>query len=320
VAALRYLAILFCAAILAFPVLLTFQVAPIGCPVPNSSRRFLAFCRNGAYQDFEHGAYALGLRPAAVAAVRRAPVLFLGNSRLVLGFSTAATARAFAAADLRYYLLGFGYGETDGFARTLLRDLALNPRAVVIDVDPFFDGELGEPARFLRDHPVRAALEYRAKAVAAALFAAVCPVRAKHWPCGGALALLRADDDGSWELLGPDLDQATPFAARNGKPADPAPFIADGRGFLAELGVPADCVVLTTVPSPQRPLDAETVRRIAEGLGAVWAEPTLDDLASFDRSHLTRDSAERWSAALLDEIMPILRRCTGRPETHPIDK
>jgi hypothetical protein len=305
----RYLATLLLAALLAIPVLLIGETAPIGCPVPEHPGQFLAFCRNGAYQDFEHGAFALGLRPDAVAAARRAPILFLGNSRVVLGFSTKATADAFAAAGLGYYLLGFGYGETDGFAATLLKDLALHPRAVIIDVDPFFDGKLGEPAQFLRDHPARAALDYRAKAAAAALFAAFCPARATFWPCGGAVALLRDDADGAWQMLGPGRETATVFAPGGGKPADPAPVIAEARRFLAGLDLPPECVMLTTVPTPQRPLTPETVQRIAAALGASWAEPRLDGLASFDNSHLTPDSAERWSAAFLAEAMPRLQHC-----------
>jgi hypothetical protein len=311
-AARRYLAILFLVALLATPALLIARVAPLGCPVAAEPGRFLAFCRNGAYQDFEHGAYALGLRPAAVAAARRAPVLFLGNSRLELDFSTAATTRAFADAGLGYYLLGFGYGETDGFAGALLHDLALHPRAVVIDVDPFFDGRLGEPAQFLRDHPIRAALDYRAKAAAAAMLAALCPAGAAGWPCSAdALALMRDDTTGAWTISGPGLDTATPFDSRNGKASDPESFIVEARRFLAGLDLPPRCVVLTTVPTPQRPLDAATVRHIADALGARWAEPQLDGLTSFDRSHLTQESAERWSAAFLAEIMPILKGCAG---------
>jgi hypothetical protein len=310
-AAWRYLAILLLAAAIAAPIVLLARVAPIGCPVADGPGRFLAFCRNGTYQDFEHGAYALGLRPAAVAAARRASVLFLGNSRLELAFSTPVTDHAFAEAGLSYHLLGFGFGETDGFAAALLHDLALRPRAVVIDVDPFFDGKFGEPGQFLRDHPVRAALDYQAKAAAAALLAGFCPIGATHWPCGSAFALLRDDANGGWAISGPGLDAASPFDARNGKAPDPAPFIEEARHFLAGLDLPPRCVVLTTVPTPQRPLDAATVRAIAEAIGARWAEPQLDGLASFDRSHLTRASAERWTAAFLAETMPLLRDCAG---------
>jgi hypothetical protein len=305
----RYLAILLVAALLGTPMLLIARVAPVGCPVADAPSRFLAFCRNGTYQDFEHGAYALRLRPEAVAAAQRAQVLFLGNSRVEIGFSTDATRSSFAAAGLSFYLLAFGHGETDSFAATLLHDLALHPRAIVIDVDPFFIGQPREPAEFLRDRPIRAALEYRAKAAGAALFGRACPAGASFWPCGGDLAVLRDDDDGFWSITGPGTDQILPFRSGNGKAPDPAPFIDAARHFLAGLDLPPACVVLTTVPTPQRPLDAATVRRIADAIGAGWAEPELDGLATIDTSHLTRASAERWSQAFLGEVMPTLQRC-----------
>lgn len=307
--AARYLLFLLIAGVVAAPVLLITRVAPLGCPLPGTPGQFLAFCRNGAYQDFEHGAYAFQIRPAAIAAARRAAILFLGNSRVELGFSTMATAERFAAARRDYYLLGFGFGETDRFAAELLRRLDLHPQALVIDVDPFFDGTQSEPAQFLADHPVRAWLDAEAKAEGVSLLRAVCPDRAHDWPCGGAFALLRDDATGAWETVGPGLDAADSFDPANGKSRDPAPFVAEAQSFLAQTGLPAACVVLTTVPTPQRSLDAGTVKRIAGALGAAWVEPSVPGLASFDRSHLTRDSAERWSAAFLETAMPILDRC-----------
>ena len=307
----RYLAVFALVAILGAPALLIWRTAPTGCPTADRPDRFLAFCRNGRYQDFEHGAYALGLRPAAVAAAQRASVLVLGNSRIELALSGPTTAEAFAGTRLPYYLLGFGFGDGDRFAGRLIRDLGLRPTALIIDVDPFFDGVQSEPAAFLQDRPARAALDYQAKAAGAALFAAFCPPHATDWPCGGALALLRDDTTGSWTLAGPWPDTAEPFDPRNGKSADPLPYIEEARRFLQPLDLPPRCVILTTVPTPQRPLDAATVRRIAEAIGASWSEPVLDGMTSFDRSHLTRDSAERWSAAFLSEIMPILEDCAG---------
>jgi hypothetical protein len=307
--AARYLLLMFVVGIAAAPLLLAGRVAPLGCPLPGAPGQFLAFCRNGAYQDFEHGAYALKIRPAAVAAAQRAAVLFLGNSRLELGFSTTATAERFAAAGHDYYLLGFGFGETDRFAAELFHRLDLHPQALVIDVDPFFDGALSEPAQFLLDQPIRAGLDYRAKAAGVSLLRAACSRQSNDWPCGGAFALWRDDATGAWEALGPGLDTAERFDPGNGKTRDPGPFVAEAQSFLAQIGMPAACVVLTTVPTPQRSLDAGTVKRIADALGAAWVEPSVPDLASFDRSHLTRDSAERWSAVFLQAAMPVLDRC-----------
>ncbi|ETR76454.1 hypothetical protein X566_17680 [Afipia sp. P52-10] len=47
-------------------------------------------------------------------------------------------------------------------------------------------------------------------------------------------------------------------------------------------------------------------------LGVRVALPKLDGLTSFDGSHLSADSAERWSAALLREIGDTLESCAKR--------
>src|SRR5689334_5407029 len=56
-----------------------------------SADRYIAYCDAGNYADYEHGAFWFGLEPAASQYAKDADVLFLGNSRLQVGFSTAAT-------------------------------------------------------------------------------------------------------------------------------------------------------------------------------------------------------------------------------------
>jgi len=311
--ATHYVSILLVTAAICAPLFMFLRVMPIGCPTARPPGTFLAFCGNQAYQDFEHGAYAFGLRPDAEAATKQADVIFFGNSRSQVAFSTSATRNAFASTPLRYYLLGFGYIETDGFAETLIQHLKLRPKAAVINVDTFFLGTLSEPAMFVREHPMQAELEYRLKALGAALFKTICPASATWWPCAGAVALIRDDATGAWTLSLPGSPpEPVAFDQANGRPLDASPFISNARSFLAQLGTPPSCVVLTTVPTPQQSLDPATVQQIAESLGTRWIEPEVAHLDSFDGSHLSRDSAERWSSALLAEAMPVLRQCSGR--------
>jgi hypothetical protein len=57
--------------------------------------------------DYEHGAFEFNLEPTAQNFAKNVDVLFLGNSRLQVAFSTVATTNWFSAASARYYLLGF---------------------------------------------------------------------------------------------------------------------------------------------------------------------------------------------------------------------
>src|SRR5262249_36408216 len=73
-----------------------------------------------------------------------ADVLFVGNSRLMFAFAEDVLTPFFAARGLRYYLLGFGHGESSRFLEELARRHDLRPRLVVANVDRFFTGHASE--------------------------------------------------------------------------------------------------------------------------------------------------------------------------------
>ena len=109
--------LLFFVAIVAYAYQLRTQ-SIFSCPADGySADRYLAYCSGTSYADYEHGAFWFDLEPSAQDFARNADVLFLGNSRLQVAFSTAATANWFSAASARYYLLGFGYYENVIFRR-----------------------------------------------------------------------------------------------------------------------------------------------------------------------------------------------------------
>jgi hypothetical protein len=101
--------------------------------------RYIAYCNGAEYADYEHGAFQFDLEPSAENFARNADVLFLGNSRLQVAFSTVVTADWFSLASARYYLLGFGFGENVSFARPLLHRIHPEARVYVINVDDFFE-------------------------------------------------------------------------------------------------------------------------------------------------------------------------------------
>ena len=98
---------------------------------------YVAYCGSGGYGDYEHGAFWFDLEPPAQAFAKKADVLFVGDSRLQAGFSTAATTNWFSAASIRYYLLGFGGAENMVFAGALLRRIQPKASVYVMQVDGF---------------------------------------------------------------------------------------------------------------------------------------------------------------------------------------
>ena len=82
------------------------------CPADGyTPDRYLAYCNGALLGEYEHGALWFDLEPSVKRFASRADVLFFGDSHIQYGFSTDATSQWFSSASLRYYLLGFIYGE-----------------------------------------------------------------------------------------------------------------------------------------------------------------------------------------------------------------
>ena len=125
------------------------QVA--ACKMHREPGTFRAYCMSPYYGAYEQGAYWLDLEPAAIAHLKKAEVLFLGNSRAQFGFSTDKIRDYFGARGIPFYVMGFSYGESSYFAIALIEKYHLKPKLVVIDADPFFNTGFSDPAKELFD-------------------------------------------------------------------------------------------------------------------------------------------------------------------------
>lgn len=269
---------------------------------------YLADCAATAYGDYDHGAFWFGLEPHASRRAASADVLMLGSSRLQFAMSTPGTVNWFAEAGLRHYLLGFSHSETTTFTGPLLSRLAARPKAVVINVDRFFEDRATPPMAQLQSmNDIEA--RYHEKRQWQRLHRAVC----SNLPllCGSATAVFRDRDTGAWRMFGrlpgqPADVSIGPAAASERWPG----FAAVGERFLGGLNVERDCVILTLVPTvASKRAEAEA---IAAALGLPLVAPVVDGLRTFDGSHLDAASAARWSAAFLEAAGPRLRQCGAR--------
>jgi hypothetical protein len=66
-------------------------------------------------------------------------------------------------------------------------------------------------------------------------------------------------------------------------------------------------MILTIIPTVKT--EIATAKSVATGLGLNLVAPRLDGLITFDHVHLDTDSAQRWSAAFLDDAGPQIRKC-----------
>lgn len=280
------------------------------CRATTAPDSFMSECRG--IGDYEHAAYALALEPAAVAALGRAEVVILGNSRAQFAFSADAARSWFAERGVRAYRAAFGYDEGSPFALTVLRRAGARPGLAIVNADTFFTERLSQPAARIRDDPWRAWIGGLRNRAAIRLRADFCGSAPLARLCRGTRsAIHRVRSDGAWawqDSLRPAGDKTEIDRQPGERRSFPDGTEARARGLLADMALSPSCLVLTSVPNSLSDFEAATAA-LAQDLGARTIMLRLTGLRTIDGSHLDAESAERWSRAFLSELEPALRDC-----------
>ena len=277
------------------------------CPASYGSSAYLSDCNASNYGDYDHGAFWFGLEPKAQRAARHASVIVLGNSRTQFGFSSPVTVRWFEQRSIPFYLLGFSHYESVTFVTPILAKVQPRASAYVINADRFFAEWLSPTShRIVYERDSRA--RYDEKRFWQRSHKALCG--AVPSLCGRELAVYRDITNGTWFTSGVLPDE--PSGVADGRPTDVEKwphYIELAREFIDRLNVDRTCVVLTIVPTKET--KRAEAQAIAQALGVSFIAPHVEDLTTFDGSHLNVQSAARWSTAFLGAAGPVLERCVG---------
>jgi hypothetical protein len=274
--------------------------------------RYLAYCNGARYGDYEHGAFQFDLEPSVQSFARNADVLFLGNSRLQVAFSTVATADWFSAASARRYLLGFSYSENMIFAEQLLPSIRPQARVYVINVDDFFERSETPPVKTIF-HDQEARNKYERKRLWQRVHEQICKTFAAL--CGTNFVIFRSRETGAFTKRTAKL-MITPVSydrviSQNVVNSNTAAAI----DFLSHLTVKGQCVILTMVPTVETKLG--NINAIAKALGVNLVAPEIPGLQTYDGSHLDQPSAERWSQAFFQAASSRIRSCLEEQGAAP---
>lgn len=280
------------------------------CPADQyGGDHYLGHCEVTAYGDYDHGAVWFDLEPKVSETAAKADVLFLGSSRTAFGLSAPALGHWFAKNDRDYYILGFSHFENMTFEGPLLQKIKPKARAYVINVDGFFTEEETGPGRDVMHGP-DTERRYQAKQVWQDVHNKLCGAVPKL--CGNTLAFYRQRDTGQWSYTGDkfvqpaDNDVVLPLDAEEAALAKPY-----GEKFIASLGVPRECVILTYIPPKDN--NKATAVAIAASLGYELISPDVPGLRTFDGSHLDQESAQKFVSAFMEQAGPKLQPCLGIP-------
>jgi len=270
-----------------------------------STDRYIAYCNGTRYGDYEHGAFQFDLEPSAEDFARKADVLFLGNSRLQVGFSTTATANWFSEVSARYYLLGFSYSENVTFVEPILRKILPRAKVFVINVDDFFERFETAPVKVIFHDP-GARNRYEDKHFWQRVHEPIC--KRFHALCGNEAVIFRSRETGVYERRAP-AHAITPVSYDRSVNESVVNSNTDAAvKFLSNANVSRKCVILTMVPT----VDAKigNVSAIAKALGLDLVTPEIrTELRTYDGSHLDKTSAEYWSQAFFHAAGSSIRSC-----------
>ena len=278
------------------------------CQASNySSDRYLSYCNATSYGDYDHGAIWFGLEPAANAAAADARVLFIGNSRTQYAFSTKATDDWFSSVSASYFLLGFSHDENYTFEAPLLHKLHPRAKVYVVNIDSFFDRSESGPGRTVMwEEAARA--RYEEKRNWQRIHQSMCTTFKSL--CGHDEVIFRSRSNGTWLLTDNQFPGAPVSYVDTIDQNKVASYTALGKDFLTGLTADPACTILTIIPTVKTSIG--TAQAVASSLGWKLVAPRVEGLITFDHAHLDPESAQRWSAAFLNEASQQIRTCLSK--------
>ena len=263
----------------------------------------------------DHHVLFFGTDAEALARLRAAQVIFLGNSRIMFALRPETLRPFFAAEGLTYYVLGFGFREADRFPLAIIRKFDLRPELVVVNADGFFGGGLSPWAEVVNRDSEFAARKRQLEAETAHEGRRVVERLLPNWVQLAGLPGLglrrsfiayRSRRDGTWDVSPwPEATQSVAAPSLDG-PEMGRGEVAAARAFKTELDARGTRLVLTRVPSPE-PMPGAGPARFAALLDVPLVIPEVAALTTHDHSHLAEASAHDWSRAFVQALAPYLR-------------
>ncbi|MEQ1664872.1 MAG: hypothetical protein ABL927_05800 [Bdellovibrionales bacterium] len=294
-----------------------YKIARECSPHGYSKDKYLAYCENDNYGDYEHGAFFLNQEPEAIQNLKASEVIFLGNSRMQFAFSNSSTENFFknALSSQPYYLFGFGYAEYYTFSLNLIKELKLKPKVLVVAVDErYFEKGMSPPAQFVETSPT-ALPNYEAKKLKQRMHSYVCnqlEPASLRWNCGDSKTIYRHRSTGAWETS--HFRKAENFPFELSQKIDEVAFekFRDAaKDLVQKSNVPSECIIFTSAPIEK--WSAKGTDALAKSSGVNSIEQNLKSKwATQDKSHLIPEDALAFTENILPLMKPIFEKCGVR--------
>lgn len=287
----------------------------------------MAYCNSTRYGVYDVEAIWHRAEPDVVPALHAAKIVSLSDSHLQNALSLGGASQWFADRHYPTYMLGLPAAES-GFGQRLIDNFQLHPSVVILDASPYFTGEVGGAARGIFADPDASRKQVAELKGFEAWHQRLCGQF--PWACGHNFSYFRSRVDGHWIFpqpskeiwIGrydvPNNDHHYPVSEtpNEKRPLYPQ-YLAVARELIGKLDMPAQCIVITSVPAEEDLTGLAEYIGVALGLTVI--DPAVPNLATFDRSHLTPESSVQWSRQFLAELEPLLERCVPGRSTSAND-
>jgi hypothetical protein len=252
----------------------------------------------------------------AIANARMADVMIVGNSRAQFSFDPPMIAKYGQEHSLRFYDMGFGFGESTHFTELIFDRHDIRPPVVVVMVDIFpydtFTDSLSPFAQSIVDKGTWGAN----RTVYSHMWMNMLQLPLQHlFPYFHSnnlrTILYRSWTTGFW---GRQLVYQTPGAFPGPTPVDERPpgireiEIAKAQAFVQRMQARGSQVIFSWVPTPATPRAA--AQDLADAAHVPLIAPDLDlaTLRSVDGSHLDVEGSQRYTEQFEAQLTPMLRR------------
>jgi hypothetical protein len=262
----------------------------------------------------DHHVLYFGTDDRAVAHLRRADVLLLGNSRLMFAARPGVLDPFFARIGLRYYALGFGFREADLFPLAIIERFDLRPRLVVVNADGFFTGSLSDFAGDVTRDTAFEAWQALHEAEVGHEVRRVVHQLVPNWvdlfgrpgfPRQRELIVYRSRRNGTWQIS-PWSIGTTRIGVRDlTRPGVSPAELRAARYFKRALDRRGIRLALTYVPTP--PAGSASPLGLAAALGVPFVAVEQSGLLTNDGDHLDEASAVAWSERFAEQLVPFVR-------------
>ncbi len=286
----------------------------------------IADCRaNGPSQDYymtdchiikvdryDSGAIYMGIEKDAVARLKNVDVIIFGNSRTARSFATDAIKEYFDDKGLTYFSLAVE-GSSFRAAVLMVEKLEVNPKIILVNNEIFYSDKLGDAFLEITNFPEKYETRFKFFRAAKSFQERICKSKIeslkKRYCTGSSPTYWRSVKTGllDWNLIAEPKDQVAVNYTPSARVTQFGNFIGNASEMLDHPKLKNTCPVLYIVNSPAAA--PQLLDNMADYLGVQSAFVHVDDIYTYDNSHLDRPNSEKWAKEFVKVMAPTIDNC-----------